>query len=319
MLIIMTNRYVALRLLSFVYIFILCNCSSPKDGYEYVDLNLPSGNLWATSNVGASVPTEIGDFFAWAETSTKDDYSWDSYKYSVGDSIMLKYNLNRRMKSSDGQIFLSLKDDAATVNMSEAWTTPSLGDFIELLESCEWETVNDSISNVCGMDGISKYNGKKIFIPFSYSYTDTVLKQNNCILYWTSQLDYNWENYEKGSFRIRTNYNTAMTSQGYDLNRCYGLPIRAIIKGNRKSIALDSSFYKAHYLQYDKIEDSIEYISIISQVEKEVADFLKKNESLNASETSFYIYFEQKQKILKKYGIEWKTPVEENPTLFQFY
>ena len=33
-------------------------------GHEYVDLGLPSGTKWATYNVGATKPTEYGDYFA---------------------------------------------------------------------------------------------------------------------------------------------------------------------------------------------------------------------------------------------------------------
>ena len=46
-----------------------------KDGHEYVDLGLPSGLLWATCNVGANAPEEYGDYFAWGETSPKDEYT----------------------------------------------------------------------------------------------------------------------------------------------------------------------------------------------------------------------------------------------------
>ncbi len=51
------------------------------NGYEYVDLNLPSGILWATCNVGAASPEGFGDYFAWGETEPKTTYSWNTYKY----------------------------------------------------------------------------------------------------------------------------------------------------------------------------------------------------------------------------------------------
>ena len=41
----------------------------PYNGYEYVDLGLPSGLKWATCNVGASLPEEYGLYFAWGETT----------------------------------------------------------------------------------------------------------------------------------------------------------------------------------------------------------------------------------------------------------
>ena len=49
-------------------------------GYEYVDLDLPSGTLWATCNVGASSPENHGDYFAWGETETKELFDWSTYK-----------------------------------------------------------------------------------------------------------------------------------------------------------------------------------------------------------------------------------------------
>ena len=39
-----------------------------SNGFDYVDLGLPSGTLWAACNVGASKPSESGLYFAWGET-----------------------------------------------------------------------------------------------------------------------------------------------------------------------------------------------------------------------------------------------------------
>lgn len=54
------------------------------DGYEYVNLQLPSGTLWATTNVGARSPEEFGDYFAWGEIQPKEAYEWDNYKWCNG-------------------------------------------------------------------------------------------------------------------------------------------------------------------------------------------------------------------------------------------
>ncbi len=32
--------------------------------HEYVDLGLPSGTLWATCNIGASSPSDCGEYFS---------------------------------------------------------------------------------------------------------------------------------------------------------------------------------------------------------------------------------------------------------------
>ena len=52
-----------------------------ENGYEFVDLALPSGVKWATCNVGASIPEEYGDYFSWGETESKEIYTWSTYKY----------------------------------------------------------------------------------------------------------------------------------------------------------------------------------------------------------------------------------------------
>ena len=39
-----------------------------NNGYDYVDLGLPSGTLWATMNVGASKPSDYGQYFQWGDT-----------------------------------------------------------------------------------------------------------------------------------------------------------------------------------------------------------------------------------------------------------
>ena len=38
------------------------------NGHTYVDLDLPSGTLWATTNIGASSETDSGLYFQWGDT-----------------------------------------------------------------------------------------------------------------------------------------------------------------------------------------------------------------------------------------------------------
>lgn len=58
-----------------------CDVTSYLDN-DYVDLDLTSGTLWATMNLGASDQTGSGSYFAWGETASKsyNNYSWSSYK-----------------------------------------------------------------------------------------------------------------------------------------------------------------------------------------------------------------------------------------------
>ena len=54
------------------------------NGYEWVDLGLSV--KWATKNVGASSPSNYGDYYAWGETSTKSEYL-DSNSKTYGKSM----------------------------------------------------------------------------------------------------------------------------------------------------------------------------------------------------------------------------------------
>lgn len=47
-----------------------------------VDLDLPSGTIWATTNLGASAPTEMGDFYKWGRLEA---YTTGGYNANNGD------------------------------------------------------------------------------------------------------------------------------------------------------------------------------------------------------------------------------------------
>ncbi|MBR2369189.1 MAG: InlB B-repeat-containing protein [Paludibacteraceae bacterium] len=51
------------------------------NGHEWVDLGLPSGTKWATTNVGATTPEGYGNYYAWGETQPKATYTLDNYKW----------------------------------------------------------------------------------------------------------------------------------------------------------------------------------------------------------------------------------------------
>jgi len=154
--------------------------SSNANGHEWVDLELPSGTLWATTNVGANAPEEYGDFFAWGETQPKDNYSWDTYQYAYsgdGSTVSLtKYSTNGSIgynPFADYYTELLPEDDAATSNWGSEWQMPSNGQFKELMSSentsTEWVTQNGQQ----GLKITSLRNGKSIFLPGAGYYEGT--------------------------------------------------------------------------------------------------------------------------------------------------
>ena len=52
------------------------------NGHEWLDLGLPGGLLWATCNIGAVDCHQAGNYFAWGEVETKEEYLWETYKWA---------------------------------------------------------------------------------------------------------------------------------------------------------------------------------------------------------------------------------------------
>lgn len=126
------------------------------NGHKFVDLGLPSGLLWAETNVGASTPYADGDYYAWGETETKSYYSWSTYKWSNSPT---KYNY------SDDKTKLEASDDVATVKWGKECRMPSRAEFQELYNKCDW-TWKSSYNGARGYL-VTGPSGQTIFLPAS--------------------------------------------------------------------------------------------------------------------------------------------------------
>ena len=138
------------------------------NGFEYVDLGLPSGTKWARCNVGANSETDYGLYFAFGETKGYDSQNgakiFDKRHYKFSNKSFLcnftKYN------STDGKKVLDLCDDAAHIHMGRKWHMPSSEQIRELIKNTENTWVTDyNHSGVNGRLFISKRNGEKLFLP----------------------------------------------------------------------------------------------------------------------------------------------------------
>ena len=109
---------------------------------KFVDLGLPSGNLWADRNIGASTEEDKGNLYAYGEINTKNDYSYSNYKWFWGMDgaglVGTKYSTTTNTK-------LLLEDDAAYNECIKLfpdnknnfyWETPSYDDAKELINNC---------------------------------------------------------------------------------------------------------------------------------------------------------------------------------------
>ena len=181
-----------------------------------VDLGLSV--YWATCNLGANSPGEYGDYYAWGETETKENYNVETYKWY--SSIFTKYN------TADNKTVLDPEDDVAHVNLGGSWRVPTIGEVDELMStqnnsSYQWEW--KSLNGHNGWLVTYLVNNNSIFLPAAGYRLDTGL-------------------YNVGSvgFCLSSSLNT--DSQGYALSlyfksdkvslanvpRQYGQPVRPV-------------------------------------------------------------------------------------------
>lgn len=181
----------------------------------YIDLGLSV--KWATCNLGADVPEEYGYYYAWGETSTKNSYTHENYKFYYGKSDSYsKYNV------TDGLTTLKSEDDAATVSLGEPWRMPTNTEATELRLMCNWFWT--SINGTTGYR-LTGPNGNSIFMPCCGQYS-IALDLNDFAKYWTSSL------YLENPVGARSIYfNKSITGKDYSnstFSRYYGQCIRPV-------------------------------------------------------------------------------------------
>ena len=153
--------------------------------HEYVDLGLPSGTLWATTNVGADKPEEYGDYFAWGETSPKEEYDWYNYKWcNDSPESFTKYNASNTIGYVDNKSELDLEDDAAYVNWGKDWKIPSTEQQQELSNQCIWKWTQ--VNGVYGYE-VKGTNGNKIFLPAAGYFDGSSVKWAGSSGYYSSR------------------------------------------------------------------------------------------------------------------------------------
>ena len=116
------------------------------NGHDWVDLGLSV--KWATCNVGASSPSDYGNYYAWGEVRTKSEYTEENsltYKESMGD------------------ISGNSTYDAARYNWGGKWRLPTEAECRELVDNCWWFW--GKYGGHKGYKATSKKNGASIFLP----------------------------------------------------------------------------------------------------------------------------------------------------------
>lgn len=173
---------------------------APYGEPEYVDLGLSV--KWATFNIGASDPSEVGTYFAWGEVEFDPERSYTKASYKFQDpgfaadldnfvDYMTKYCNTTDLGSPDYKYVLEPEDDAANVKWGDGWRMPTASEMNELLQ-CEWTRLEaDDEDNEYGIMGyrVTGNTGNSIFIPAGgYYYAKNSYYMGQELHYWTSSV-----------------------------------------------------------------------------------------------------------------------------------
>lgn len=177
--------------------------SSTNPVPEAVDLGLSV--KWASSNLGASLPEEYGDYYAWGdpnpyyssfdpliwENGKESGYVWTSYKWCNGsENTLTKYCTDSSYGYNgftDYKTRLDPEDDAAHVHLGDKWRLPTFEELEELRDKCttEWTTKNGVIGRL-----VTGPNGNSIFFPTSGGFFGQTHKYaGDSGYYWSSSLN----------------------------------------------------------------------------------------------------------------------------------
>lgn len=138
------------------------------NGYEWVDLGLPSGLKWATCNVGGAQPEDCGEYYAWGEVNTKNEYTKENSSMSEKSTVDISGNPQY---------------DVARTKWGGSWRMPTEEEWDELFEecSCAWTKKGGQL----GLE-VKGSNGNAIFLPAAGVRYNADINDKGEIYYWTS-------------------------------------------------------------------------------------------------------------------------------------
>ena len=191
------------------------------DNERWVDLGLSV--LWAAYNVGASSPEEYGGYYAWGETSTKSDYTWENYKYYEkyywGDESYEWVWVGKFI----GNEISGTSYDVAHVQWGGGARMPTLAEIQELVDHCTF--TGGSYNGVRG-NYVTGPNGNSIFLPFAGK------RGRDGGLDYEGYYGYFWSGtYGVGNHGDCSAYNLDCEKDygsWYCSYRCYGLSVRPV-------------------------------------------------------------------------------------------
>lgn len=196
---------------------------------EHVDLNLPSGNLWTTCNIGANQPQEAGSYYMWGSTkdNSNDFCDWRSAPFNDNNIFYDEKTYKKYVYNISTNKILNKEYDIAAIATAGKCVMPTKADCEELYNNTNKEYIQNY--NHTGVNVI-KYSSKQddsifIIIPIApYRFRNEFINKNAFYL-WTSE----YETIGDDAYCFWGSRNKTELFTGY--RRC-AFNVRGVIKNN---------------------------------------------------------------------------------------
>ena len=173
-----------------------------KDGRDKVQL-WEGGPYWATTNIGAENPEDVGYYFWWGDIV---GYKYENNKCVASDGTITNFrfilrnaptfNKGASELKSEGWVtsdyVLAPEHDAASVQWGNGWRMPTKDELSALSSNCDWTFVTQRDESgllfACGniIRGRGAYASNSIFLPVSGYVSDEYRSLGFNGKYWSS-------------------------------------------------------------------------------------------------------------------------------------
>lgn len=193
--------------------------------HHYIDLELPSGTLWATCNQGAVVPEDFGDYFAWGEMAGTSNIPISRLN-GRKDFGAESHHLCSSAKSIGEGGDLPTSSTYVNSEWGGQWRMPTADEFKELINK-EYTTTETCVLNGARcLKVTSRKNNQSIYLPCGGMGSGAeIIGQGSTGWYWSSTLNLKSSSdyYSAHCFAINPMANVG-TQKSY-----YGMCVRPVV------------------------------------------------------------------------------------------
>ena len=174
---------------------------------------------WSNINIGAALPADYGNYYAWGEIVTKSRYTSDN-SVTYKDSSIEDF-------SGDATY------DAATANWGSPWRMPTWTELQELINDCTWTWTTQENSDGEEINGylVKGPNDNSIFLPAAGYVADPLLA--GVLVYGIGAYGYYWSSTPVSSSSTYSQYSLGIEFYSddiakYALGRFCGRSVRPV-------------------------------------------------------------------------------------------